>query len=71
MAYNSGAVPAIPTSNVNKRAQNTILRTISNVPWYVSNTEIHEHLDVTAVRDEIANSIQRYRDTGTGDSKLG
>lgn len=44
-----------------QRYQN-ILRTISKAPWFVRNTEIHEHLRMPTVKEEIAKSSKRYKE---------
>lgn len=45
-----------------QRMQNIILRTISNVPWYVTNAEIHEHLGMPTVKEELTKVKTGYRD---------
>lgn len=43
-----------------QRAQNKILRTLANVPWFVTNKEIHEYLEVPSVDEEIKRTGRRY-----------
>lgn len=49
-------------SNVSilQRMQNTILRSIANVPWYITNAEIHEHLGMKTVKEEVSNVTKKY-----------
>lgn len=50
-------------SNVNilQRLQNVILRSITGVPWFVTNAEIHENLQISTVKEEIRNSNETYK----------
>lgn len=45
-----------------QRAQNSILRTIANAPWFTRNTEIHEYLEIPTVIEEINKYNTKYRD---------
>ena len=44
-----------------QRLQNGILRTLSDVPWFLTNSEIHEVLDIRTVKEEIQQSYSNYR----------
>ncbi|KAJ0183777.1 hypothetical protein K1T71_000200 [Dendrolimus kikuchii] len=44
-----------------QRLQNVILRTISGVPWYIRNSEIHEHLGVKTTKEEIRELAKSYQ----------
>jgi hypothetical protein len=44
-----------------QRMQNVILRTLAGVPWFIKNSEIHEHLQIPTVQEEIKKSSQAYR----------
>ncbi|CAK1544722.1 unnamed protein product [Leptosia nina] len=50
-------------SNINilQRQENKILRTMANVPWFVRNSELHEHLRIGTVKDEIRSAAVTYR----------
>lgn len=43
-----------------QRLQNGILRTLSNAPWFLTNTEIHEALGIRTVKEEIQHSSMNY-----------
>ncbi|CAH2215989.1 jg20714 [Pararge aegeria aegeria] len=45
-----------------QRAQNRILRTIANAPWFTRNTEIYHYLGVPTVIDEINSYSPKYRE---------
>lgn len=47
--------------NTMQRQQNKIIRSIANVPWFVTNNEIHENLKVKTVKEEIRNSAKAYK----------
>lgn len=47
--------------NIMQRMQNGILRTIANVPWFVTNTEIHEAMNMRTVKEEIRLTGTKYR----------
>ncbi|XP_052744844.1 E3 SUMO-protein ligase ZBED1-like [Bicyclus anynana] len=51
------------TSNtlVIQRAQNRILRTIANAPWYSRNTEIHQYLEIPTIQEEIKKHKMQHR----------
>lgn len=46
--------------SVLQRSQNAILRTIANGPWFTTNNEIHEELDMNTVKEEIRLVSSRY-----------
>lgn len=50
-------------SNINmiQRTQNNILKQISNAPWFIKNAEVHEHLNMNTVREEIKLCSQKYK----------
>lgn len=50
-------------SNVDiiQRAQNGILRNISNAPWFIKIDELHNELDTNTVRDEIKLYSTKYK----------
>lgn len=52
------------TSNINfiQRFQNGLLKNISNAPWFIRNTELHEILNVNMVYEEIKTSAQAYQE---------
>lgn len=41
--------------------QNNILRTIANVAWYVTNSEINEHREMNTVQEEIKSITVKYQ----------
>lgn len=43
-----------------QRAQNMMLKSISNVPWFITNTEVHEHLQMSTVKEEIRLTAAKY-----------
>ncbi|KAJ2938643.1 hypothetical protein O0L34_g11971 [Tuta absoluta] len=47
--------------SIMQRMQNSILRAISNVPWFITNNEIHENLHMNTVKQEISNCGEKYR----------
>lgn len=53
------------TSNSNismlQRAQNMMLKSISSAPWFITNTEIHEHLQMSTVKEEIRFTAAKYK----------
>lgn len=44
-----------------QRFQNIALRTISSSPWFVRNTEIHEHLKMPTVKEEVTEHSRKYK----------
>ncbi|CAH2106911.1 unnamed protein product [Euphydryas editha] len=50
-------------SNITKiqRTQNNILKQISSAPCFVKNSEVHEHLNMPTVKEEIVAHARRYR----------
>ncbi|CAH2095610.1 unnamed protein product [Euphydryas editha] len=44
-----------------QRAQNSMLRVIANAPWFVRNTEIHQHLSLPTVIEEINRYNSKHR----------
>lgn len=44
-----------------QRIQNTILRTISNAHWFIKNSEIHQHLNMHTVKEEIRLTAEKYK----------
>ena len=44
-----------------QRLQNCILRTLTNAPWGVSNSEIHNFLKMKTVKEEIKSSTINYK----------
>lgn len=44
-----------------QRAQNYILKQISNSPWFIRVAELHECLDVNTVKQEISSSCANYK----------
>ena len=44
-----------------QRLQNNILRQISSAPWFTKTSELHEHLDVPLVKEEIASCSDNYK----------
>lgn len=46
--------------NIIQRMQNSILRSISQAPWFIRNTEIHEQLRISTVKEEINNVSSSY-----------
>lgn len=44
-----------------QRMQNSILRTISGVPWFVTNDEIHKNLEMNTVKEEIRLASKHYQ----------
>ncbi|CAK1552922.1 unnamed protein product [Leptosia nina] len=44
-----------------QRVQNAILRTISNVLWFIRNSEIHTQLEMNTVKEEIQASTTKYQ----------
>lgn len=50
-------------SNINKiqRAQNYILKQVGNTPWFIRNSEVHEHLSMPTVKEEIKSSSKKYK----------
>jgi len=53
------AIPKLPTL---QRYQSQILRQIVNAPFYISNANIHKHLGIPCVKEEIAKHIKKYID---------
>lgn len=51
-------------SNINiiQRQQNKILRTIARVPWYITNNEVHEHLEIRTTKEEIRSLAAKYKE---------
>lgn len=53
------------TSNSNiatiQRAQNMMLKTIGNTPWFITNKEVHEHLQMSTVKEEIRSTAAKYK----------
>lgn len=47
--------------NIIQRLQNGILRTISNAPWFITNTEIHEALSIRTVKEELKLTGNKYK----------
>lgn len=50
-------------SNINilQRLENVILRSIANVPWFVTNAEIHENLNISTIKEEIRHNAESYK----------
>ena len=50
-------------SNISKvqRAQNYVLKQISNAPWFIKTTEIHEILNIPMVNEEISTYGDNYK----------
>lgn len=50
-------------SNINilQRLQNVILRSITSVPWFVTNAEIHGNLQISTVKEEILHNTETYK----------
>jgi hypothetical protein len=44
-----------------QRMQNIILRNIASVAWYVTNSEIHKHLEMNTVKEEILSTTSKYK----------
>jgi hypothetical protein len=44
-----------------QRVQNNILRQISNAPWFLKTTELHEILDMATVKQEITSYGDKYK----------
>lgn len=44
-----------------QRAQNGILRNLSNAPWFLRNCELHEELNFKTVSDEIRQNSMNYK----------
>ncbi|CAG9783481.1 unnamed protein product [Diatraea saccharalis] len=45
-----------------QRAQNSILRNLSNAPWFIKTTELHNELGVCTVKDEIRQYSAKYKE---------
>jgi hypothetical protein len=43
-----------------QRVQNGILRTIANAPWFSRNEDIHKHLEVPTIQEEIERHRKKY-----------
>lgn len=43
-----------------QRFQNTALKHLCNAPWYTKNVEVHEHLQIQHIRDDIEKSCETY-----------
>ncbi|CAH2090702.1 unnamed protein product [Euphydryas editha] len=46
---------------INQRAKDTILKQIANTPWFIKNNEIHQHLSIKTVKEEIQSSSTKYK----------
>ncbi|CAH2085836.1 unnamed protein product [Euphydryas editha] len=44
-----------------QRSQNYILKQVSNAPWFLRTSELHEHLNVNTVKQEIKNFNCTYK----------
>lgn len=44
-----------------QRFQNKVLRNISNAPWFIKNTELHEHLKINTIKEEIEHRTNGYK----------
>lgn len=42
--------------------QNMILRNLCNAQWFITNTEIHQHLEMNSVKKEIQKSTETYQE---------
>lgn len=45
-----------------QRFQNKVLKILSNAPWFTRNTEVHEYLQMSLVREVIENSYKTYKE---------
>lgn len=45
-----------------QRAQNMMLKTIASAPWFITNSEIHEHLQMSTVKEEIRATAAKYKE---------
>lgn len=43
-----------------QRAQNHILRSIANAPWFTRNEEIHDYLNMPTIKEELKKHTRRY-----------
>ena len=52
----------VSNSNIEifQRFQSKMLRSLINVPWYVTNETIHRDLKISTIKDEIRNSRSKY-----------
>ena len=48
--------------NIIQRQQNRILKTIAKAPWYITNNEIHEHLGMRTIKEEIRSLAAKYKE---------
>lgn len=48
-------------TDIIQRTQNGILRNISNAPWFLKNTELHDGLNISTVTDEIKKFATAYK----------
>lgn len=55
-----GAASASNQSTL-QRVQNGILRQVSNAPWFLKTTELHEILNIPTVKEEIASYGDKYK----------
>lgn len=44
-----------------QRVQNGILRTITNAPWFLTNSEIHKASEIKTIKEEIQQSATNYK----------
>lgn len=44
-----------------QRAEDSILKRISNAPWFIRNSEVHRHLQINTVKEEIDNHTSNYK----------
>lgn len=52
---------AISNVNIIQRVQNAILRAIGKAPWFIRISELHEHLGIPTVAEEIRTQAGSYR----------
>lgn len=45
-----------------QRAQNSILRNLSNAPWFLMNSELHDELKINTISDEIKLTSTKYKE---------
>ncbi|KAG7296733.1 hypothetical protein JYU34_020641 [Plutella xylostella] len=53
---------SISNINIIQRAQNAILKSVSNAPWFLTTNELHDNLQMTTVKEEIKRFEKSYKD---------
>lgn len=44
-----------------QRAEDSILKKIANTPWFIKNSEVHHHLNINTVKEEIRSYSAKYK----------